>query len=628
MSSDRTSPLQSLSLDITSLRIAYAGGLAAPDAVVAEVYRRQRCLEASGVGAIWITRVPEEQALAQARAVEARGAGTSGSPRSPPLYGMPFAVKDNIDCAGIPTTAGCPGYAYVPAEDAPVVARLKAAGAILIGKTNLDQFATGLVGMRSPYGACANAFDASFVAGGSSCGSAIAVARGLVTFALGTDTAGSGRVPAAFNNVVGLKPSRGRLSNRGVVPACKSLDCVSVFALSGVDARAVLTAAEGHDPGDPYSRRLAAGEGWEPAGEFCFGVPRRSQLEFFGDTQYERLFDAAVARLEQLGGKAIELDFAPFSEAAQLLYGGPWVAERVAAIGAFCESHPDALHPVLKRVLDDARRYTAADAFRAFHRLEELKRDTALAWEAIDVLVTPTAPTIYTREAVTADPLALNNNLGIYTNFVNLLDLAAVSVPAGFRADGLPFGVTLVAPAGSDLALCGLADRLQRQARLPLGATGSHLPPAEADDAAVPTGHVDLAVVGAHLAGFPLNTQLTSRGARLLGAAQTAPLYRLYALPGTTPPKPGMARVERGGASIEVEIWRLPLAGFGAFVAEVPPPLAIGTVALADGSSVKGFLCEAVALEGAADISRFGGWRNFRRQAEAAAAAPATAVNE
>ncbi|MFZ5557597.1 MAG: allophanate hydrolase [Pseudomonadota bacterium] len=626
MSNEQSSPLHCLSLDRASLHAAYAGGYATPSGVVAEVYRRQRELEAGGVDAIWITRLPQEAAADQARAVEARGAGASGALRSLPLYGLPFAVKDNIDCAGLPTTAGCPDYAYVPAEDAPVVARLKAAGAILIGKTNLDQFATGLVGVRSPYGACANAFDPDYVAGGSSCGSAVAVARGLASFALGTDTAGSGRVPAAFNNLVGLKPTRGRLSNRGVIPACRSLDCVSIFALTGRDAAAALAAAEGYDAGDAYSRQMTGNVTWEPGGPFRYGVPRRSQLEFFGDAEYARLFDAAVARLGQLGGTPVDIDLAPFLEAARLLYGGPWVAERLAAIGGFHAERADALHPVLGRILEDARRYTAVDAFRAFHRLEELKRAALPAWTAVDVLLTPTVPTIYTRAAVARDPLALNNNLGIYTNFVNLLDLAAVSVPAGFRADGLPFGVTLVAPAGSDVALCALAERMQRSADLPLGATGLPLPPAEAEPRAqaAPNGHVDVAVAGAHLSGLPLNAQLTARGGRLLRATRTAPRYRLYALPGTTPPKPGLVRVEGAGAAIDVEVWRLPLAAFGAFVAEVPAPLAIGTVALEDGGTVKGFLCEAAALEGAADITRFGGWRRYLAQA----AAPAATVNE
>jgi allophanate hydrolase len=514
----------------------------------------------------------------------------------------------------------------VPAADAPVVARLKAAGAILIGKTNLDQFATGLVGLRSPYGACVNAFDPDYVAGGSSCGSAVAVARGLVSFALGTDTAGSGRVPAAFNNLVGLKPTRGRISNRGVIPACKSLDCVSIFALTGADAAAVLAAAEGFDAGDPYSRPVAGAAGWEPKGTFLYGVPRRSQLEFFGDVEYTRLFDAAVARLGALGGTPVEIDIAPFLEAAQLLYGGPWVAERLAAIGALYRERPGALHPVLRRILDDAGRYSAEDAFRAFHRLEELKRDAAPAWDAVDLLITPTAPTIYTRAAVAADPLALNNNLGAYTNFVNLLDLAAVSVPAGFRADGLPFGVTLVAPAGNDAALCALATRLQRAAELPLGATRIPPPPeaAGSEETDSTAAHVDLAVVGAHLSGLPLNSQLTRRGGRLLRVTRTAPRYRLYALPGTTPPKPGLVRTERGGAAIDVEVWRLPLASFGAFAAEVPAPLVIGTLSLEDGAAVKGFLCEPAALAGAADITQFGGWRRYLAET----AAPAAAVNE
>lgn len=466
--------LQGLSFDLASLQAAFRDGILRPTKLVREIYRRQRSLDATGrARGVWITLMDEEEAIAQAQAIEARGAGAS---RQLPLYGIPFAVKDNIDCEGLATTAACPEFAYKASADAAVVARLKAAGAILVGKTNLDQFATGLVGVRSPYGICANPFDPRYIPGGSSSGSAVSVALGLVSFALGTDTAGSGRVPAAFNNVVGLKPTRGRVSTRGVVPACRSLDCVSIFALTCADAWRVFRVAEGFDPADPFSRERPQESG--PAAcpaPFRFGVPQPDQQEFFGDEGYRRLFDRALQRLVALGGIAVEIDFAPLREAAELLYGGPWVAERLAALGPFYAVHSGALHPVLKAILDQAGRFNAMDVFRAFYRLEEIRRIVAAMWSTIDVLVTPTAPTIYKIEDVMAEPVLTNNKLGTYTNFVNLLDLAAVAVPAGFRDDGLPFGVTLISPAWRDEALCALGSRLHRATDVPLGATGHTL---------------------------------------------------------------------------------------------------------------------------------------------------------
>src|SRR5882757_3482398 len=407
---------------------------------------------------VWITLLPHERVLAMAQALASR------SPEVLPLYGIPFALKDNIDLAGIPTTAGCPEYAYTPSESAFVVQKLIDAGAIPVGKTNLDQFATGLVGTRSPYGACHNSFDPTYISGGSSSGSAVTVASGLVSFALGTDTAGSGRVPAAFNNLIGLKPTLGTLSCRGVVPACRSLDSVSIFALTAADAQRVYAAARGFDPGDAYSiptSQLARAGKLELEG-LRVGLPRPTQLSFFGDTQYARLFEETVDRLEALGAKPVEIDFEPFLATARLLYEGPWVAERYCAVGDFLEQHPQSVYPVTLEIIRAGKNPTAAEAFRAQYRLMDLRRATEEAWSSVDVLVTPTAGTIYRIDAVNADPIRLNLNLGYYTNFVNLLDLAAVAVPAGFRADGIPFGVSLVGRAGSDHQLLGLADSAQR----------------------------------------------------------------------------------------------------------------------------------------------------------------------
>jgi allophanate hydrolase len=510
---------------------------------------------------------------------------------------MTFAIKDNIDLAGLPTTAGCPAYAYQPARSATVVEKLMKAGAIPIGKTNLDQFATGLVGTRSPYGACSSVFDARYISGGSSAGSAVAVARGEVDFALGTDTAGSGRVPAAFNNIVGLKPSRGLLSTSGVVPACRSLDCVSIFAKDCGVARKVFHAARGFDPADPFSRAIGAGQDAAPwlGEEFRFGVP--GKLEFFGDEEAEALYRRAIADVEKLGGQKVEFDFSIFRAAAELLYAGPWVAERLAAIRGFMEEHANAMNPVVREIISGARRYTAVDAFEAEYKLRELRRQSEAEWRKVDVMLLPTTGTIYTHEAVAAEPIKLNTNLGYYTNFVNLLDLAAVAVPAGFRANGLPFGVSFIGPAFSDDALLSLADYYHRETALP-----------------APAGCVMVAVVGAHLSGQPLNWQLTDRGARLRKTCRTAPGYRLYALDGTVPPKPGLVRDERyEGPGIEVEVWAVPEDRFGGFVAAVPPPLGIGSATLDNGEVVKCFICEGCAIERATEITSFGGWRNYLR---------------
>jgi allophanate hydrolase len=597
----------SLNLEMNALRQRYLERSLNPLDMVTQLDAMLAEEEAAGGHNIWIRRLTLAEMQAYAQPLQARDAA------SLPLYGIPFVIKDNIDLAGVPTTAGCPAFAYTPERHAAVVARLIEAGAIPVGKANLDQFATGLVGARSPYGACRNSFDAAYVSGGSSSGSAVSVALGLASFSLGTDTAGSGRVPAAFNNLVGVKPTLGTLSGSGLVPACRTLDTISIFALTADNAAQVLAVAQGHDAADPYSRAPQPhGFDFGSAAAFRFGVPRADQLAFFGNEEGLPLFRAAVARLEALGGTAVEFDFAPFLETARLLYEGPWVAERYQAIRGFFDAHADALHPVTREITGNAARYNAADAFAALYRLKALQGTAGAAWREMDCFVTPTAGTHYRIDEVEADPIRLNSNLGYYTNFMNLLDLSAVAVPAGFQGNGLPFGITLVAPAFQDAPLLRLAARFHGGEGLTMGATGQPLPPA-APMPAFLSGQVRVAVCGAHLSGLPLNWQLTQRGARLVGEVSSAPDYKLYALPGGPPQRPGMVRVgpDAGGAAIAMEIWEMPAIAFGSFVAGIPAPLGIGSVTLADGGSVQGFVCEAHAAEGARDITGFGGWRDY-----------------
>ncbi len=533
----------------------------------------------------------------------------AGAPAGP-LAGLRFAVKDNIDVAGWPTTAACPAFAHTPAAHAAVVQRLLAAGARLLGKTNMDQFACGLNGTRSPHGPVPNAFDARYVSGGSSSGSAYVVATGQADFALGTDTAGSGRVPAGLQNIVGLKPSRGLLSARGVVPAAQSVDCVSIFAPTVALAVRVLQAAQGHDPADPWSRALPLASAPLPRA-FRYGVP--DLLDFGGDALAEAAYARALADLDALGGTRVTVPYAPLAEAAALLYDSALVAERYAAVRGFFDAHAQEVVEPVRGILARGAGYGAADYCEALTRLRALGQQAAPMWDAIDVLVVPTAPTHYTVAQMQADPVALNRHLGTYTNFVNLLDYAALAVPASLRPDGLPFGITLVGPCGSDLQLAELGQRFHHATGLPQGATGRPLPAPEPLEGLQPPALLTVAVVGAHLSGMPLNHQLTERGAVLRGEAHTAPDYRLYALPGTTPPKPGLLRVGPGqGARIALELWDMPLAHYGSFVAGIPAPLGIGTLALDDGRQVQGFVCEAHATAGAQDISRHGGWRAYQ----------------
>jgi len=560
---------------------------------IAALYDR---LRAEPLNPVWISLVPREFALERAREIENHPEWL--------LAGKTFAVKDNFDVVGMTTTAGCPAYGYRAEKTASVVRRLQEAGALLIGKTNMDQFATGLVGTRTPYGACSSVFDSRYISGGSSSGSAVAVAKKLVDFSLGTDTAGSGRVPAAFNGVIGLKPTRGLVSAHGVVPACRSLDCVSIFAANCADAHDLWRVARGLDPADPFSRVSRAGEGAAPwlYSDFRFGVPSPDQLEFFEDEQAEQLYWDAVETLQKMGGEKIEIDFIPFRRCAELLYGGAWVAERLAAIQDFFSDHAGEMDPVVRGIIGGAAKHSAVDARAGEYRLRELCMETEKQWREMDVLVLPTTGTIYRHEQIAADPVKLNTNLGYYTNFVNLMDLAAVAAPAGFRSNGLPFGISFIGPAFSDEALLALAHRY-------LGGTAPLVERCP--------GCVEVAVVGAHLSGELLNSQLTERGARLQKTCRTATDYRLYALAGSVPPKPGLIRDRNfRGPGIEVEVWAMPEDHFGCFVAAIPPPLGIGTVTLDNGDAVKCFLCEPDALSGAKEITHFGGWRAYMASIE------------
>ncbi|CAN5199521.1 allophanate hydrolase [soil metagenome] len=588
---------------IAAIVAAHRAGTATPAQTIARSYRRIRD---HGDPAIFITLRDEAEPVAEPEALSTKDVATL------PLYGVPVAVKDNIDVAGLPTTAACPAFAYTPTRDASAVARLRAAGAIVIGKTNLDQFATGLVGVRSPYGIPKNPVRDDLIPGGSSSGSAVAVSAGLVPLSLGTDTAGSGRVPAMLNNIVGLKPSLGLVPTAGVVPACRTLDCVSIFALTVDDAVTALEAMAGYDSHDPFSQKRSVAALTEFPKGLRLGVPSNGQLIFFGDRQSEQAYADALKRWTALGATLVEFDLEPFYETARLLYDGPWVAERLLVIRDLLASAPDAIHPVTREITIAGARLSATDTFAALYKLQGLKRTAEQAFSDIDALVLPTAPTAYTTAQVLANPIELNSRLGTYTNFVNLLDLCGLAIPAAMRGDGIPFGITLLAPANHDAQLASLGRVFHADTKLPISSKKLPLPPLAALGTATQNDEIAIAVVGAHLSGMALNHELTSLGGRLLKATTTAPDYNFFALNGTTPAKPGLLRVAPGaGSAIIVEVWALTPANFGKFVAGIPSPMSIGTLRLADGASVKGFLAEPAALEGARDISSFGGWRAF-----------------
>jgi allophanate hydrolase len=590
---------------IADIVSAHRAGTLTPAQTVARTYQRIRD---HNDPAIFISLRDEQEAIAEAAALSSKDVAKL------PLYGVPVAIKDNIDVAGLPTTAACPAFAYSPAHDSTAVARLRAAGAIVIGKTNLDQFATGLVGVRSPYGIPNNPMRGDLIPGGSSSGSAVAVSAGLVPLALGTDTAGSGRVPAMLNNIVGLKPSLGLISTSGVVPACRTLDCISIFSLTVDDAMTALQAIAALDGADPYShdRPLAQLSGF-PAG-LKLGTPRNGQLIFFGDKASEQAYADALKRWTSLGATLVEFDLEPFYETARLLYEGPWIAERYLVIRDLLASSPDAIHPVTREITLPGARISAADTFAALYRLQALRRIAERTFASLDAIVLPTAPTAYSTAQVLANPIEFNSRLGTYTNFVNLLDLCGLALPAAMRPDDIPFGITLLAPGGKDALLASIGRVFHADTRLKLGAGCTPMPALTPLPASGEGDEIAIAVVGAHLSGMALNSELLALGGRLLKSAATAPDYQLYALD-TTPAKPGMLRVAAGkGYQIELEVWALPAAAFGHFVAAIPPPLSIGTVRLADGSGVKGFIVEPADIADARDISSFGGWRKFVAQ--------------
>jgi allophanate hydrolase len=590
---------------IADLHACYAQGMQ-PAEVISEIYRRIPAVNDPG---IFITLLPEANALA---AAERLG---RFDPAAKPLWGIPFAVKDNIDVAGLPTTAACPEFAYTPDESAFAVQRLLDAGAILIGKTNLDQFATGLVGVRTPYPMPKNAFNPAYVPGGSSSGSAVAVAHGLVTFALGTDTAGSGRVPAGLNNIVGLKPSLGSVSARGVVPACRTLDTISIFAGTVADADTAYRVMQVYDAKDSWSRSLPvpAQPGSVPPG-LRIGVPDTRSRRFGADALSEAAFDATLGDLEGIrsGRKFASIDMSVLFDVANLLYSGPWIAERYHAIRGMIERNPASLHPTTRRVIATAKSYSAVDAFEGLYKLAELRRLAEPIWNTIDVLVVPTYPRPRTVADLESDPIGPNSELGTYTNFVNLLDLCALAVPGRFRSDGFPSGVTLIAPRGQDGLLAAIGSHLHAASGVPIGRTAALLPQPKNSLTVAAPGEIELVVVGAHLSGMPLNHELTARNARFLRAGATTTDYKLYALAGGPPFRPGLMRVACGdGKAIATEVWALSSEALGSFMAGIPGPLGIGTTKLADGTSPKGFIVEAEGIVGAKDVSEFGGWRAY-----------------
>ncbi|MCG7994491.1 MAG: allophanate hydrolase [Candidatus Thiodiazotropha taylori] len=592
-------------MTIWALRSAYLGGRLTPEQVMQTI--RNRALEYEDYN-IWIHLLSEaEQAHYLDRLQQLDLARF-------PLWGIPFAIKDNIDLNEIPTTAACIEFAYTPTASATVVERLIAAGAIPVGKTNLDQFATGLNGTRSPWGACRNAFKPDYISGGSSSGSAVSVALGLASFSLGTDTAGSGRVPACFNNLVGLKPSRGLLSTKGLVPACRSLDCITVFACDSDDANLVLSVAEAYDADDEYSRnnpfQNQQRQYGERQGPLKIGVIPDQQLNFFGDQAYQQAYRDTLKQLETDGIEFVEIDYQPFAEAARLLYEGPWVAERYLATQPLIDDNPQALYPVVREIIEPGKSLQASSLFKAQYRLSGLKAVCDRQLAAVDCLLTPTAGTCFTIEQMLEEPILRNSQLGYYTNFMNLLDLASVAVPTQMTASGLPFGITLVGDAFTDRALLSIAKRIHRQFELKLGASQYELQSAS-QPAVGDHSEIDVVVCGAHLQGLPLNWQLTERGATLKAKTETAPIYRMYALPGGPPARPGLILDEVEGAAIEVEVWSMPQSQFGSFVAAIPSPLGIGKLQLADGSEASGFICEPYAISKAEEITGFGGWKAY-----------------
>jgi len=593
------------SLSLQSLRSRYQCGALTPEQMIRDVF--------DSIGKdehhCWITRLDEKQLAKYTDALREKG------PAALPLYGIPFAIKDNIDLAGVPTTAACPEYTYVPEHSAYVVQRLLDAGAIPIGKTNMDQFATGLVGTRTPHGATTNPFNNEYIAGGSSSGSAVAVSHGLVSFALGTDTAGSGRVPAAFNNIIGMKPTRGLLSTEGVVPACRTLDCVSIFALGMDDLQTIYSITRDFNKNDPWAV-ISKNEKKTANRQFKFGIPRPSDLNFFGNEDYERLYREAIIKCEQMGGERIEIDYQPFAVAAKLLYEGPWLAERYSVIKDLIKSKSHAIHPIIKSVIEPAADIGAADAFEKIYELRKIKHLTDRIINELDFLLLPTTGTIYRLDEVIQNPMQLNSNLGYYTNFMNLLDYSGIALPAGFSADGLPFGITMVADSFHDQLLMDYGKKYMLDYEYNIGATNFRTVSKEGEliHNPVDENFIKVVVCGAHMSGMALNSQLTERDAQLVSKTRTANKYRLFALDGAPPLRPGLMFDDNQGSYIEVEVWALPKQHLADFVALVPPPLGFGRVELENGNNEFGFICEPRGFLNAKEITHLGSWRAYCNQ--------------
>lgn len=597
--------MNNLPFIIPALHAAYRTGTS-PTEVVEQAFAR---IAQVGDPGIFIHLLDKEEVLQAARNLGAFD-------ETKPLWGIPFVIKDNIDIQEKPTTAACPDYTYIAVEDAFVVKCLKDAGALLLGKTNLDQFATGLVGVRSPYAPPKNAVDPSIVPGGSSSGSAVAVAHGFACFSLGTDTAGSGRVPAALNNIVGLKPTLGAFSTSGVVPACRTLDTISVFALTVEDAYSVFEVACKFDMEDSYSKRIIAPTLPTIPPKFKVGIPSAQTIEFFGDDVQAASFKQGLEALKNQGAEIIEIDFSPFYNVAQMLYEGAWVAERYTTIEALLKTSPDSVHPVTRKIISAAETFTSADVFRGFYKLEDLKRLAEPVLESLDYLCVPTIPTFYTVQNLEDNPITPNSNFGTYTNFVNLMDMCALAVPIHSRSDGRPGSITLIAAAGKDAQIAAIGTKIQSNTQINMGATGWAVPMQALKPAAnLNAGEMKIAVCGAHMSGLPLNKDLTLRGGRFLSCATTANDYQFYALGGGSPDRPGLVRTAKGkGFEIDLEIWALPKTEIGSFLDTIPSPLGLGTLHLNDGSSVKGFICEAEGATGAKEISDLKSWRQFISQ--------------
>ena len=598
-------------MNINNIRADYQQQKLTPKQLCQQI--RERSLQFAEYN-IWIHLLSAEQQQPYLDALAEK------DPQTCPLWGIPFAIKDNIDLAGIPTTAACDEFAYIPDQSAFVVQQLLNAGAIPVGKTNLDQFATGLNGTRSPYGACHNAFDFDYISGGSSSGSAVAVALGLVCFSLGTDTAGSGRVPACFNNLVGLKPTRGILSNSGVVPACKSLDCISIFAQTIDDANTLLAVAEGFDEQDGYSRKNPFGNQYRQYGvRSCplkMGILAAEQLQFFGDHGYATAYRQTLNKLSGLDIEFVEIDYQPFDETARLLYEGPWVAERYLACLPLIEQQPQAINSVILGIIAQGKAPHATDLFRAQYRLQTLKQRCLAQLQQCDCLLLPTAGKCFTQDELKREPVLCNSQLGYYTNFVNLLDLAALAIPTAFTENQLPFGVTLIAEAFTDRCLLSIAKRIEMTLQLPLGVEKQ---PADGvlcgtERAGKDNQWIDVSVCGAHLQDCVLNWQLTERGAKRIVQTYTAAKYRMYLLENEAVLRPGLILDNDAGCAIEIEIWSLPAAQFGSFVSEITAPLGIGKLETIDGQQVNGFICEPHALAKSREITNFGSWRQFLAQ--------------